>query len=60
MNERSDGCVRAGCEPANLLLGTFLFPALSADVEPLESRSLVFLAEDEVEPLESPEEEESA
>lgn len=44
----------------SLLLITFFFSTLSVDVDPLESRSLVFLAVDEVDPLESPEDDESA
>lgn len=45
---------------ANLLFVTLLFSTLSVDMDPLESRSLVFLAVDEVDPLESPEDDESA
>lgn len=45
---------------ANLLFVILLFSALLVDVDPLESRSLVFLVVDEVDPLESPEDDESA
>lgn len=45
---------------ANLLFVTLLFSTLSVDMDPLESRSLVFLAVDEDDPLESPEDDESA
>ena len=44
---------------ANILFVTLLFFALSVDVDPSESRSLAFLTVDEVDPLESPEDDES-